>query len=70
MTEIVESLKNKLSSVPFFSRVFLNKKKDKLIIWNDIDINRIYKLNKQIDINQIMEDITHKIKKNTKFKII
>ena len=29
MTEIVESLKNELSSVPFFSRVFLNKKKIK-----------------------------------------
>jgi len=67
MTEIVESLKNELSSVPFFSRVFLNKKKDRLIIWNDIDIQQIYKLNSQIDIKQIMEDITHKIEE--KYKI-
>ena len=63
MTEIVENLKNELSSIPFFSRVFLNKRKDKIIIWNDIDIKKSYKLNSQIDINQIMEDITHKIKK-------
>lgn len=67
MTEIVESLKKELSSVPFFSRVFLNKKKDKLIIWNDIDIHQIYKLNKQIDINQIMKDIKQKIEE--KYKI-
>lgn len=67
MTEIVENLKNELSSVPFFSRVFLNKEKDRIIIWNDIDIQKSYKLNSQIDINQIMEDITHKIKK--KYKI-
>ena len=67
MTEIVENLKNELSSVPFFSRVFLNKEKDRIIIWNDIDIQQSYKLNSQIDINQIMEDITHKIKK--KYKI-
>ena len=67
MTEIIESLKNELSSVPFFSRVFLNKKKDKLIIWNDIDIHQIYKLNKQIDINKIMEDIKQKIEE--KYKI-
>jgi len=67
MTEIVESLKNELSSVPFFSRVFLNKKKDKIIVWNDIDIQQIYKLNSQIDIKQIMEDITHKIEE--KYKI-
>ena len=32
MTEIVESLKNELSSVPFFSRVFLNKDKNKIIV--------------------------------------
>ena len=61
MTEIVESLKNELSSVPFFSRVFLNKKKDKIIVWNDIDIQQQYKLNRQIDINQIMDDIKQKI---------
>ena len=67
MTEIVESLKNELSSVPFFSRVFLNKKKDKLIIWNDIDIHQIYKLDSQIDINCIMEDINQKIEE--KYKI-
>jgi glycosyltransferase involved in cell wall biosynthesis len=67
MTEIVESLKNELSSVPFFSRVFLNKKKDKIIVWNDIDIQQIYKLNSQIDIKQIMEDITPKIEE--KYKI-
>jgi len=67
MTEIVESLKNELSSVPFFSRVFLNKKKDKIIVWNDINIQQIYKLNSQIDIKQIMEDITHKIEE--KYKI-
>jgi len=67
MTEIVESLKKELSSIPFFSRVFLNKKKDRLIIWNDIDIHQIYKLNKQIDINQIMEDIKQKIEE--KYKI-
>ena len=67
MTEIVESLKNELSSVPFFSRVFLNKKKDKLIIWNDIDIYQIYKLDSQIDINCIMEDIKQKIEE--KYKI-
>lgn len=67
MTEIVESLKNKLSSVPFFSRVFLNKKKDKIIVWNDIDIIQQYKINESIDINQIMEDIKHKIEE--KYKI-
>jgi len=67
MTEIVESLKNELSSVPFFSRVFLNKKKDKIIIWNDIDIKTKYKLNSKIDIKQIMEDITRKIEE--KYKI-
>jgi len=67
MTEIVESLKNELSSVPFFSRVFLNKKKDKIIVWNDIDIQQQYKLNRQIDINQIMDDIKQKIEE--KYKI-
>jgi glycosyltransferase involved in cell wall biosynthesis len=67
MTEIVESLKNELSSVPFFSRVFLNKKEDKIIVWNDIDIKKKYKLNSQIDINKIMEDITNKIEE--KYKI-
>ena len=67
MTEIVESLKNELSSVPFFSRVFLNKKKDKIIVWNDIDIVQQYKLNLQININQIIDDITHKI--GEKYKI-
>lgn len=67
MTEIVESLKNKLSSVPFFSRVFLNKKKDKIIVWNDIDIQIKYKLDSLIVINKIMEDITNKIKE--KYKI-
>ena len=61
MTEIVEFLKNELSSVPFFSRVLLNKKKDKLIVWNDIDIQQIYKLDSQIDIKQIIEDIKQKI---------
>ena len=53
MTEIVESLKNELSSVPFFSSVFLNKKKDKIIVWNDIDIQIKYKLDSLIDINRI-----------------
>lgn len=67
MTEIVENLKNELSSVPFFSRVFLNKKKDKLIVWNDIDIKIKYKLNSLIDINKIMKDITNKIEE--KYKI-
>lgn len=67
MTEIVESLKNELSSVPFFSRVFLNKKKNKIIIWNDIDIEIKYKLDSLIDINKIMEDITNKIEE--KYKI-
>jgi len=67
MTEIVENLKNELSSVPFFSRVFLNKEKDRIIIWNDIDIQQSYKLNSQIDINQIMEDIKKKIEE--KYKI-
>jgi len=67
MTEIVESLKNNLSSIPFFSRVFLNKKKDKIIIWNDIDIQIKYKLDSLIDINKIMEDITNKIEE--KYKI-
>lgn len=67
MTEIVENLKNELSSVPFFSRVFLNKRKDKIIIWNDIDIQIKYKLDSQIDINKIMEDIINKIEE--KYKI-
>ena len=67
MTEIVESLKNELSSVPFFSRVFLNKKKDKIVIWNDIDIQIKYKLESLIDINKIMKDITNKIEE--KYKI-
>ena len=67
MTEIVESLKNELSSVPFFSRVFLNKKKDKIIVWNDIDIVQQYKINESNNINTIMEDIKHKIEE--KYKI-
>ena len=67
MTEIVESLKNELSSVPFFSRVFLNKKKDKIIVWNDIDIIQQYKINESNNINTIMEDIKHKIEE--KYKI-
>ena len=49
MIEIIEKLKNELSSVPFFSRVFLNKKKNKIIVWNDIDIKKKYKLNSKID---------------------
>ena len=61
--EIVESLKKELSSVPFFSRVFLNKKKDKIIVWNDIDIIQQYKINESIN----MEDIKHKIEE--KYKI-
>jgi glycosyltransferase involved in cell wall biosynthesis len=67
MTEIVESLKNELSSIPFFSRVFLNKKKDRIIVWNDIDIVKQYKLDSSIDINQIMKDIKQKIEE--KYKI-
>jgi len=67
MTEIIENLRNELSSIPFFSRVFLNKKKNKIIVWNDIDIKKKYKLNSKIDINQIMEDIKHKIEE--KYKI-
>ena len=63
MTEIVEYLKNEFSSVPFFSRVFLNKKKDKIIVWNDIDIIQQYKINESIN----MEDIKHKIEE--KYKI-
>jgi len=67
MTEIVESLKNELSSVPFFSRVFYDKKKDKIIVWNDIDIQIKYKLDSSININIIMEDIKQKIEE--KYKI-
>jgi glycosyltransferase involved in cell wall biosynthesis len=67
MTEIVESLKNELSSVPFFSRVFYNNEKDKIIVWNDIDIIRQYKINESININCIMEDIKNKIEE--KYKI-
>jgi glycosyltransferase involved in cell wall biosynthesis len=67
MTEIIESLKNELSSVPFFSRVFYNKKKDKIIVWNDIDIQIKYKLDSSININIIMEDIKQKIEE--KYKI-
>ena len=63
----MESLKNELSSVPFFSRVFYNNKKDKIIVWNDIDIIQQYKMNESIDINIIMGDIKHKIEK--KYKI-
>jgi metallophosphoesterase superfamily enzyme len=59
----MESLKNELSSVPFFSRVFYNNKKDKIIVWNDIDILQQYKMNESIDINIIMGDIKHKIEK-------
>jgi glycosyltransferase involved in cell wall biosynthesis len=67
MTEIVEFLKKELSSVPFFSRVFLNKKKDKIIVWNDIDIIQQYKINESNNINTIMEDIKQKIEE--KYKI-
>jgi glycosyltransferase involved in cell wall biosynthesis len=67
MTEIVESLKNELSSVPFFSRVFLNKKKDKIVVWNDIDITHQYKSDSSININCIMKDITNRIEE--KYKI-
>jgi glycosyltransferase involved in cell wall biosynthesis len=66
MTEIIESLKKELSSVPFFSRVFLNKKKDKIIVWNDIDIIQQYKINESNE-STIMEDIKHKIEE--KYKI-
>ena len=67
MTEIIESLKNELSSVPFFSRVFLNKKKNKIIVWNDIDIIQQYKLDETINFNIIMKDINKKIEE--KYKI-
>lgn len=67
MTEIVESLKNELSSVPFFSRVFLNKKKDKIVVWNDIDITQQYKSDLSININLIMDNIKQKIEE--KYKI-
>jgi len=67
MTEIIENLRNELSSIPFFSRVFLNKKKNKIIVWNDIDIKKKYKINSKIDINQIMNDIKNKIEE--KYKI-
>jgi glycosyltransferase involved in cell wall biosynthesis len=67
MTEIIESLKNELSSVPFFSRVFYDKKKDKIIVWNDIDIQIKYKLDSSININQIIDDIKQKIEE--KYKI-
>ena len=54
MNQIVESLKVELSAIPFFSRVFHNNDKKKLIIWNDIDIKRIYQLDAPVDINSIM----------------
>lgn len=63
MNQIVESLKIKLSAIPFFSRVFHNKDKNKLIIWNDIDIQRTYPLDAPVDINRIMNDIKHDIEK-------
>jgi glycosyltransferase involved in cell wall biosynthesis len=64
--ENIESLKVKLSAIPFFSRVFHNKNKNKLIIWNDIDIKRIYPLDAIVDINRIMSDIKHDIEKKYK----
>ena len=67
MSEIVESLKKELSSVPFFSRVFYNNDKNKIIVWNDIDIVKKYKINESININIIMENIKHKIEE--KYKI-
>jgi len=68
MNQIVESLKVELSGIPFFSRVFHNKDKNKLIIWNDIDIKRIYRLDAPVDINHIMADIKNDIEE--KYKII
>lgn len=67
MSEIVESLKQKLSSVPFFSRIFYNKDKNKVIVWNDIDIVKQYKLDKSINIKIIIDDIKKKIEE--KYKI-
>ena len=64
--ENIESLKVKLSAIPFFSRAFHNKDKDKLIIWNDIDIKRIYPLNIPVDINRIMSDIKNDIEEKYK----
>ena len=64
--ENIESLKVKLSKIPFFSRVFHNKNKNKLIIWNDIDIKRIYPFDTPVDINSIMSDIKHDIEEKYK----
>ena len=68
MNQIVESLKVELSGIPFFSRVFHNNDKKKLIIWNDIDIKRIYPLDAPVDINHIMAGIKNDIEE--KYKII
>lgn len=66
MNKIVKSLKIELSAIPFFSRVFHNKYKNKLIIWNDIDIKRIYPLDAPVNINCIMNDIKHDIEEKYK----
>ena len=66
MNQIVESLKIELSAIPFFSRVFHNNEKNQLIIWNDINIQRKYPLNIQVDVNNIIKDIKHDIKKKYK----
>ena len=66
--ENIESLKVKLSAIPFFSRVFHNKNKNKLIIWNDIDIKRIYPLDVPVDINRIISDIKNDIEEKYKIK--
>ena len=68
MNQIVESLKIELSAIPFFSRVFHNKDKNKLIIWNDINIQRTYPLDAPVDINRIMDDIKNDIEKKYKTK--
>ena len=68
MNKIVESLKIELSAIPFFSRVFHNRDKNKLIIWNDIDIQRTYPLDSLVNINRIMNDIKHDIEKKYKKK--
>jgi glycosyltransferase involved in cell wall biosynthesis len=60
-------LKQRLSSVPFFSRIFYNKDKNKVIVWNDIDIVKQYKLDKSINIKIIIDDIKKKIEE--KYKI-
>ena len=70
ITDIEQKYRNALKNtlkIKIDDEYIIDQKKDKIIVWNDIDIIQQYKMNESIDINIIMGDIKHKIEK--KYKI-